>query len=66
MPMFDVEPPKTDDRLDVLSRYMEPSKDRLLLLRRLKLQLPARPPLKSTARNSREAAGVVVVRGAGL
>jgi len=27
---------------------------------------PARPPLKSTARNSREAAGVVAVRGAGL
>ena len=34
----------TDDRLVVLSRYTEPEKDQLLLLRQLKLQLPAQPP----------------------
>ena len=41
-------------RLVVLSRYTEPEKDQLLLLRQLKLQLPAQPPPKITTRNSRE------------
>jgi hypothetical protein len=39
-----------------LSRYTEPEKDQLLLLRQLKVQLPAQPPPKITARNSREVA----------
>jgi len=53
---IDVELPTTDDRLVVLSRYTEPEKDQLLLLRRLKLQLPAQLPPKITARNDREVA----------
>ena len=53
--MIDVELPTTDDRVVVLSRYAEPEKDQLLLLRQLKLQLPAQPPPKITARNSCEA-----------
>ena len=56
MQMIDVELPTTDDRVVVLSRYTEPEKDQLLLLRQLKLQLPAQPPPKITARNSREVA----------
>jgi len=40
MQMIDVELPTTDDRVVVLSRYTEPEKDQLLLLRQLKLQLP--------------------------
>ena len=56
MQMIDVELPTTDDRLVVLSRYTEPEKDQLLLLRQLKLQLPAQPPPKITARNDREVA----------
>jgi hypothetical protein len=56
MQMIDVELPTTDDRVVVLSRYTEPEKDQLLLLRQLKLQLPAQPPPKITARSSREVA----------
>ena len=56
MQMIDVELPTTDDRVVVLSRYTEPEKDLLLLLRQLKIQLPAQPPPKITARNNREAA----------
>src|SRR6516164_3204371 len=56
MQMIDVELPTTDDRLVVLSRYTEPEKDQLLLLRQLKLQLPAQPPPKITARNDPEVA----------
>jgi hypothetical protein len=56
MQMIDVELPTTDDRLVVLSRYTEPEKDQLLLLRQLKLQLPAQPPPKITARNIQEIA----------
>jgi hypothetical protein len=56
MQMIDVELPTTDDRVVVLSRYTEPEKDQLLLLRQLKLQLPAQPPPKITARSSREPA----------
>ena len=55
MQMIDVELPTTDDRVVALSRYTEPEKDQLLLLRQLKLQLPAQPPPKITTRNSREA-----------
>jgi Transposase DDE domain len=56
MQMIDVELPTTDDRLVVLSRYTEPEEDQLLLLRQLKLQLPAQPPPKITARTIQEIA----------
>src|SRR5450432_3192347 len=49
--MIDVELPTTDDRVVVMSRYTEPEKDQLLLLRQLRIQLPAQPPPKITARN---------------
>src|SRR5207342_826967 len=56
MQMIDVELPTTDDRVVVMSRYTEPEKDQLLLLRQLRIQLPAQPPPKITARNNREVA----------
>jgi transposase len=56
MQMIDVELPTTDDRVVVMSRYTEPEKDQLLLLRQLKLELPAQPPPKITDRNNREVA----------
>jgi hypothetical protein len=56
MQMIDVELPTTDDRLIVLSRYTEPENDQLLLLSQLRLQLPAPPPPKITARNISAAA----------
>jgi hypothetical protein len=56
MRMIDVELPTTDDRVVVLSRYTEPEKDLSLLLRQLKLQLPAQPPPKIMARNIQEVA----------
>src|SRR5246127_4679291 len=56
MQMIDVELPTTDDRVVVLSRYTEPEKDLSLLLRQLKLQLPAQPPPKIMARNIQEVA----------
>ncbi len=54
--MIDVELPTTDDRTIVLSRHTEPEDDHLLLLQRLKLELPAQPPPKITAATSRQAA----------
>jgi hypothetical protein len=54
--MIDVELPTTDDRVVVMSRYTEPEKDQLLLLRQLRIPLPAQPPPKITARNNREVA----------
>ncbi len=56
MQMIDVELPTTDDRVVVLSRYIEPEKDLSLLLRQLKLELPAQPPPKIMARNIQEVA----------
>jgi transposase len=47
--MIDVELPTTDNRTVVLSRHTEPENDHLLLLQRLKLELPAQPPPKITA-----------------
>ena len=49
MQMIDVELPTTDDRVVVLSRYTEPEKDLSLLLRQLKLELPAQGPLLAAA-----------------
>ena len=42
--MVDVYLPTTDGRTVLLSRYTEPEPDQLLLLRRLKMDLPAQPP----------------------
>ena len=47
--MIDVELPTTDNRTVVLSRHTEPENDHLLVLQRLKLELPAQPPPKITA-----------------
>ncbi len=44
--MVDVHLPTTDGRTSLLSRYTEPEPDQLLLLRRLKMELPAQPPPK--------------------
>ena len=49
MQMIDVHLPTTDGRKVVLSRYTQPEKDQLLLLRQLKLTLPEQPPPKITA-----------------
>ena len=42
--MVDVHLPTTDGRHLVLPRYTQPEKDLLLLLKQLKLELPAQPP----------------------
>ena len=42
--MVDVHLPTTDGRTVVLSRYTEPEADQALLLRQLKMSLPAQPP----------------------
>ena len=42
--MVDVHLPTTDGREIVLSRYTQPAPDTALLLRQLRLQLPAQPP----------------------
>lgn len=44
MQMVDVHLPTTDGRHLVLPRYTHPEKEHLLLLEKLKLQLPAQPP----------------------
>ena len=54
--MIDVELPTTDGRTIVLSRHTEPESDHLLLLQRLKLELPAQPPPKITAATDSKAA----------
>ncbi len=41
--MVDVHLPTTDGRTGTVSRYTEPEPDQLLLLRRLKMELPAQP-----------------------
>ena len=42
--MVDVHLPTTDGRTVLLSRYTEPGPDHVLLLRRLKMDLPVQPP----------------------
>ena len=44
--MIDVHLPTTDGRELVLTRYTEPEPELSLLLKKLKLELPAQPPLK--------------------
>jgi len=46
--MVDVHLPTTDGRRLILSRYTQPEKDQLLLLRQLRLNLPAQPRPKIT------------------
>ena len=41
--MVDVHLPTTDGRTVLLSRYTEPESDQALLLRQLKMRLPAQP-----------------------
>ena len=47
--MVDVHLPTTDGRRLILSRYTQPEKDQLLLLRQLRLNLPEQPRPKITA-----------------
>ena len=54
--MIDVELPTTDGRTVLLSRHTEPETDHLLLLQRLKLELPAQPPPKIAAATDAKAA----------
>ena len=42
--MVDVHLPTTDGRTVILSRYTEPEADQAILLRQLKMGLPAQPP----------------------
>ena len=48
--MIDVHVPTTDGRELVLTRYTEPEPDQRLLLGELRLELPAQPPPKITAK----------------
>ena len=47
--MIDVHPPTTDGRELLLTRYTQPEPELNLLLKKLKLDLPAQPPPKITA-----------------
>jgi len=47
--MVDVHLPTTDGRTVVLSRYTEPQPDQVILLRQLKMNLPAQPPPRIAA-----------------
>jgi transposase len=47
--MVDVHLPTTDGRTIVLSRYTEPEADQAILLRQLKVMLPAQPPPRITS-----------------
>jgi len=47
--MVDVHLPTTDGRTVLLSRYTEPTPDQLLLLRQLKMELPAQLPPRIAA-----------------
>ena len=50
MQMIDVHVPTTDGRALLLTRYTEPDPELRLLLNKLKIELPAQPPPKITAR----------------
>jgi glycine cleavage system H lipoate-binding protein len=54
--MIDVHLPTTDGRHVILSRYTEPEKDQMLLLQRLKLELPAQPKPKITKEELKKSA----------
>ncbi|MGP0060117.1 MAG: hypothetical protein ACLPID_12610 [Beijerinckiaceae bacterium] len=57
---IDVELPTTDGRTVVVSRYTKAENDQLLLLRRSKLELPARRRPKIIALESREVAPALI------
>jgi hypothetical protein len=62
--MIDVHLPTTDGRELLLSRYTEPEPELTLLLKKLKLELPAQPPPKITAEpRAAEPAVVPTFRG---
>jgi hypothetical protein len=48
--MIDVHVPTTDGRELLLTRHTEPEPELKLLLDKLRLELPAQPPLKITAK----------------
>jgi hypothetical protein len=48
--MIDVHVPTTDGRELVLTRHTEPEPELMLLLNKLKLELPDQPPPKITAK----------------
>ena len=50
--MVDVHLPTTDGRESVLSRYTQPEPDAALLLRQLRLPLPAQPPPRLSAQSA--------------
>ena len=54
--IIDVELPTTDGRTVLLSRHTEPETDHLLLLQRLKIELPEQPPPKIAAATDAKAA----------
>jgi Transposase DDE domain len=56
--MIDVHIPTTDGRELQLTRYTQPEPDLMLLLQRLKLDLPEQPPPKITAAQAADAAPV--------
>ncbi len=47
--MVDVHLPTTDGRTVIMARYTQPEKELKLLLKRLKIELPAQPPPRITA-----------------
>jgi transposase len=55
--MVDVHLPTTDGRRLILSRYTQPEKDQLLLLRQLRLNLPDQPRPKITGQQPRNQLG---------
>ena len=61
--MIDVHLPTTDGRELVLTRYTEPEPELSLLLKKLKLELPAQPPPKITATRATHPAVVPTFRG---
>ena len=66
MQMIDVHLPTTDGRELVLTRYTEPEPELSLLLKKLKLELPAQPPPKITAGASAADPAVVPTFGGPL
>src|SRR5215472_2413147 len=64
--MIDVHLPTTDGRELVLTRYTEPEPELSLLLKNLKLELPAQPPPKITAAPASPTPAVVPTFGGRL
>jgi hypothetical protein len=46
--LVDVHVPTTDGRTVIMSRYTEPEPDQVLVLQRLKINLPDQPPPRIT------------------